>query len=71
MYLVTPILGMAKVLGSIGRATKAVEFYHRSISILESCRSTENEDLIIPLYGLGNLLLKEGKLVEAESPFLR
>lgn len=67
----TPILGMAKVLGSLGRATKAVEFYHRSITILESCRSTENEDLIVPLFGLGNLLLKEGKPMEAESPFLR
>ncbi|XP_015865808.1 uncharacterized protein LOC107403435 isoform X2 [Ziziphus jujuba] len=71
VYLVTPILGMAKVLGSLGRATKAVEFYHRSITILESCRSTENEDLIVPLFGLGNLLLKEGKPMEAESPFLR
>ncbi|KAF3432799.1 hypothetical protein FNV43_RR23901 [Rhamnella rubrinervis] len=71
LYLVTPILGMAKALGSIGRATKAIEFYHRSINILESCRGSENEDLIIPLFGLGNLLLKEGKSMEAETPYLR
>lgn len=71
VYLVTPILGMAKALGSIGRATKAVESYHHSINILESCRGSENEDLIIPLFGLGNLLLKERKAMEAETPYLR
>lgn len=71
VFLITPILGMAKVLSSIGRTSKAVEFYHRAISLLESSRGAESEDLVIPLFGVGSLLLKEGKPVEAESPFLR
>ncbi|KAI5347226.1 hypothetical protein L3X38_015105 [Prunus dulcis] len=71
VFLITPILGMAKVLGSIGRTSKAVEFYHRAISLLESSRGAESEDLVVPLFGVGSLLLKEGKPVEAESPFLR
>ncbi|PQQ04267.1 nephrocystin-3 isoform X1 [Prunus yedoensis var. nudiflora] len=59
------------VLSSIGRTSKAVEFYHRAISLLESSRGAESEDLVIPLFGVGSLLLKEGKPVEAETPFLR
>uniref|UniRef100_A0A5B6YP78 Putative nephrocystin-3 isoform X1 n=1 Tax=Davidia involucrata TaxID=16924 RepID=A0A5B6YP78_DAVIN len=69
--LVTPLLGMAKVLGSIGRATKAVELYHRVIAILELSRGTESEDLVVPLFGLGNLLIKEGRVTDAENPFIR
>ncbi|XP_004309126.1 PREDICTED: nephrocystin-3 [Fragaria vesca subsp. vesca] len=71
VFLITPILGMAKVLGSIGRTTKAVDFYHRAIALLESSRGAECEDLAIPLFGLGSLLLKQGKPTEAETPFLR
>lgn len=71
VFLITPILGMAKVLSSIGRTSKAAEFYYRAISLLESSRGAESEDLVIPLFGVGSLLLKEGKPVEAETPFLR
>lgn len=70
-FLITPILGMAKVLGTIGRTAKAVEFYHRAVSILESNRGFEDEDLVIPLFSLGNLLLKEGKGKDAEACFAR
>uniref|UniRef100_A0A0A0KN69 MalT-like TPR region domain-containing protein n=1 Tax=Cucumis sativus TaxID=3659 RepID=A0A0A0KN69_CUCSA len=69
-FLITPILGMAKVLGTIGRAGKAVECYNRAISLLESSRGFENEDLVIPLISLGNLMLKEGKGKDAETCFL-
>lgn len=62
---------MAKVLGSIGRVTKAVEVYHRAISILESNRGTESTDLVVPLFSLGNLLIKEGRATEAERAFFR
>lgn len=62
---------MAKVLGSIGRATKAVEIYHRVITILELNRGTESADLVLPLFSLGNLFIKEGKAVDAESVFIR
>ncbi|CAL5361823.1 unnamed protein product [Camellia sinensis] len=51
--------GMAKVLGSIRRATKAVEVYHCVITILELSTGAESEDLVVPLLGLGNLLMKE------------
>ncbi|XP_044508343.1 nephrocystin-3 [Mangifera indica] len=70
-FLITPLLGTAKVLGSVGRVRKAVEIYHRVITILESNRGAESEDLVLPLFGLGNLLIKEGKAVDAESAFIR
>ncbi|KAF5956034.1 hypothetical protein HYC85_008890 [Camellia sinensis] len=50
---------MAKVLGSIRRATKAVEVYHCVITILKLSKGAESEDLVVPLLGLGNLLMKE------------
>ena len=65
------MLGLAKALGSIGRVTKAVEVYHRIITILELDRGAESEDLVLPLFGLGNLLIKEGKAKDAESAFVR
>ncbi|XP_028104666.1 nephrocystin-3 isoform X2 [Camellia sinensis] len=71
VFLITPLLGMAKVLGSIRRATKAVEVYHRVITIFELSKGAESEDLVVPLLGLGNLLMKEGKAMDAEIPFMR
>lgn len=70
-FLTTPLLGMAKSLGSIGRATKAVEIYHRAIAILELSRGAESEDVVVPLLGLGNLLIKEKRATDAEIPFIR
>lgn len=70
-FLITPLLGMAKALGSIGRVTKAVEIYHQAIAILELSRGAESEDLVVPLLGLGNLLIKERKATDAEIPFTR
>lgn len=70
-FLVSPLLGMAKILGSIGKATKAIEVYQRVISILESSRGAESKDLVVPLSGLGNLLIKEGRATDAESLFNR
>ncbi|KAB2596826.1 nephrocystin-3-like [Pyrus ussuriensis x Pyrus communis] len=49
VFLTTPILGMAKVLSSIGRTSKAVEFYNSATTLLESSRAAESEDLVIPL----------------------
>lgn len=66
-----PLLGMAKALGSIQRTSKATEIYRRAISILELSRGPESEDLVVPLSGLGNLLIMEGKVDDAESPFAR
>lgn len=63
-------MGIAKVLGSSGRASEAIETYHRVIDILESNRR-EGEELIVPLSSLGNLLLKEGKASDAECTFNR
>lgn len=62
---------MAKVLGSVGRATKAATFYNRAVTILELSKGRESEDLVMPLSGLGNLLLKQGKAKEAEVHFVR
>ncbi|KAF8379741.1 hypothetical protein HHK36_029189 [Tetracentron sinense] len=70
-FLITPLLGIAKVLGSIGRATKAVEIYHRAVAILELSRGAESEDVVVPLFGLGNLLIKEGRAADAEHSFKR
>ena len=69
--LVTPRLGMAKALGSIGKATKAIEIYQHVITLLESNRGAESRDLVVPLLSLGNLLLKEGRANDAESRFSR
>lgn len=71
IFLVTSLLGMAKVLGSIGRATRAIEFYHRVITIFELNRGAESVDLVLPLSGLGNQLIKEGKATDAENVFTR
>ena len=62
---------MAKVLGAIGRSTKAVETYHRAIAILELNKGAESEDLVVALLGLGNILLKEGRTTDAETHFVR
>ncbi|XP_058095856.1 uncharacterized protein LOC131241166 isoform X2 [Magnolia sinica] len=70
-FLITPLMGMAKVFSFIGRATKAIEIYHRAVMILEMSRGAECEDLVIPLCGLGNLLIKEGKAADAEISFKR
>lgn len=71
IFLITPLLGMAKVLGNIGRSTKAVETYNHTISILELSRGAESEDLVVVLFALGNLLLKEGRAADAETHFVR
>ncbi|XP_062153907.1 uncharacterized protein LOC133862057 isoform X2 [Alnus glutinosa] len=71
IFLITSLLGMAKVLGNISRSTKAVEIYNRTISILELSRGAESEDLVLALFGLGNLLLKEGRAADAETHFIR
>ncbi|RZC70882.1 hypothetical protein C5167_034051 [Papaver somniferum] len=70
-YLVTPLLGMAKVYTSIRRASKAVEVYNRAITIIETSRGAESEDVVMPLLGLGNLLIKEGKAADAQHSFDR
>lgn len=62
---------MTKVLSSTGRTTKAVDIYHRVIKILELSRGTESEDFVVPLVGLGNLLIKEGRATDAENAFVR
>lgn len=64
-------MGIAKVLSSTGKATKAVDIYHRVIRILELNRGVETEDLVVPLFGLGSLLIKEGKVTGAENSFIR
>jgi hypothetical protein len=40
---------MAKVLGNIGRSTKAVETYSHTSSILELSRGAESKDLVVVL----------------------
>ncbi|XP_057951817.1 uncharacterized protein LOC131146310 isoform X2 [Malania oleifera] len=70
-FLITPLLGIAKVLGSTGKVTEAIEHYHGAMTILELSRGSESEDLVVPLFGLGNLLLKEGRVADAENSFIR
>nr|XP_016433886.1 PREDICTED: uncharacterized protein LOC107760364 [Nicotiana tabacum] len=70
-FIVTPLLGMAKVLGSNRKTTKAIEAYHRVVKILESSRGEESEELVVPLFAMGNLLLKEGRVADAENAFNR
>lgn len=69
--LVTPLLGLAKSFTSDGKATKAIGVYERTLTILERNRGYESEDLVVPLFSLGKLLLKEGKADETEVPFTR
>ncbi|XP_006350525.2 nephrocystin-3 isoform X2 [Solanum tuberosum] len=70
-FIVTPLLGMAKVLGSTGKTKKAIETYHRVVKIIESSRGEECEELVVPLFGMGNLLLKERRVTDAENAFNR
>lgn len=62
---------MGKVFGLIGRATKATDMYHRAITVLETNMGAESEQLVLPLFSLGNLLIKEGKTMDAENAFIR
>lgn len=64
-------MGIARVFGLTGRAAKAIEIYHRAISILEISRGNACEDLVVPLCALGNLLMKEGRITDAECSFKR
>ncbi|RAL51475.1 hypothetical protein DM860_010977 [Cuscuta australis] len=70
-FLIVPLLGMAKALGSLGRTKKAIEIYNRAISVLESCNDIENEELVLPLFALGDLLLEERRATDAETAFKR
>lgn len=70
-FLIPSLMGMAKVYSSIGRASKAVETYNWVVNILEKSRGTESEDVMVPLLGLGNLYIKEGKASDAENCFNR
>ena len=71
IFLVTPLLGLAKHLGSVGRAAEAVEIYEHVITIVESSHGADSLDLVLPLSGFGNLLLSQGKPNDAEIPFTR
>ncbi|KAL9237429.1 hypothetical protein vseg_011978 [Gypsophila vaccaria] len=71
IFLVTPLLGLAKVLGSIGKVTEAAEIYKRVITIMELNYGADSADLVQPLASLGNLLLHQGKADDAERPFTR
>lgn len=64
-------MGMAKVYRSLGRATKASAFYQRAIDIVEKNRGAESEELVVPLFSLGNLYINEGKAIDAEACFRR
>ncbi|KAG1335002.1 putative Bidirectional sugar transporter SWEET4 [Cocos nucifera] len=70
-FLVTPLMGMAKVIRSIGRVTKAITIYHQAVDILEKNRGAKSEELVIPLFALGNLFISEGKATDAETCFSR
>ncbi|KAL2921804.1 Nephrocystin-3 [Bienertia sinuspersici] len=71
IFLVTPLLGLAKHLDSAKRVAEAEEIYQRVISIVESSHGADSVDLVLPLSGLGNLLLNQGKPEAAEIPFNR
>ena len=62
---------MARSLGSLGEASKAIEFYRSAIAIMESSEDVESEYLITLLGELGSLLLREGKVKDAEDPYQR
>lgn len=64
-------MGIGKVFGITGRATKAIEIYNRAITILEMSRGAECEDLVVPLCALGNLFIKEERITDAEISFKR
>lgn len=65
------LLGKAKVLKSTGRVTEAIDTYHQTVNILEKNRGTESEELVIPLFALGDLQIDEGMVLEAEYSFKR
>ena len=51
--------------------TKATDIYNQAINVLETNIGAESEQLVLPLFALGNLLIKEGKTTDAENAFLR
>ncbi|CAI9086921.1 OLC1v1020852C2 [Oldenlandia corymbosa var. corymbosa] len=69
--LVSPMLGMAKALGSNKKVTEAVTTYQRVIELLEYHKGRLCEELVLPLFALGKLFLSEGRVSEAEIAFER
>lgn len=70
-FLITPLMGMAKVYRLLGRSTKSAALYHKSVDIVEKSRGADSEELVVPLASLGNLFINEGKAVDAEACFRR
>ncbi|CAN6444491.1 unnamed protein product [Victoria cruziana] len=71
LFLVSPLLGMARAFASSGRAKEGIRTFHRVIHFYEGSKGGDDEDLVLPLSSLGNLLVSEGKIEEAEKCFNR
>ena len=65
--LVNTCLIIGNCLSSFGETTKAIEFYHHAITILESISGAEAEELIIILAKRCSLLIEEVKAKDAET----
>ncbi|XP_031499556.1 uncharacterized protein LOC116263877 isoform X2 [Nymphaea colorata] len=71
LFLVSPLLGIARAFASSGRAKEGIKTFHEVIHLYERSKGGDDEDLVFPLSSLGNLLVSEGKIEEAENCFSR
>eukprot|EP00257_Ricinus_communis_P017943 XP_015576515.1 uncharacterized protein LOC8268186 isoform X3 [Ricinus communis] len=67
------LMHMGSMYSALGKFEKSMIAYQRVISVLESKygRGAESKELVVPLFGLGNLLMKEGRTTDAEIHFIR
>ncbi|KAL8153104.1 hypothetical protein V2J09_010864 [Rumex salicifolius] len=69
--LVTPLMGLAKVLSLTKRVPEALEKYLHVVRIFEAAHGVKSADVVLPLSCIGNLLISEGNVDEAEKYFTR
>jgi len=69
--IVDTLLGLATAYNDMDESTSAIEVYNRIVSIIEKTRGPTDETLALPLSRLGQCLLDEERVDEAETALQR
>lgn len=69
--IVDTLLGLATTYNDMDESTSAIEVYNRIVSIIEKSRGPTDITLALPLSKLGQCLLEEERVDEAETALQR